>query len=80
MQIMPCSYWEQIKEQIGGAGQDTYIRILVDENLSLAELTELEQKAGQILGGASYAVESENRLQEKFTNNEMIAGYRFVLG
>ncbi|RKI86628.1 ABC transporter permease [bacterium 0.1xD8-71] len=80
VQIMPCSYWEQIKEQIGGAGQDTYIRILVDENLSLAELTELEQKAGQILGGASYAVESENRLQEKFTNNEMIAGYRFVLG
>ena len=46
----------------------------------MAELTELEQKAGQILGGASYAVESENRLQEKFTNNEMIAGYRFVLG
>lgn len=80
VQIMPCSYWEQIKEQIGGAGQDTYIRILVDENISLAELTELEQKAGQILGGASYAVESENRLQEKFTNNEMIAGYRFVLG
>lgn len=80
VQIMPCSYWEQIKEQIGGAGQDTYIRILVDENLSLAELTELEQKAGQILGGASYAVESENRLQEKFTNDEMIAGYRFVLG
>ncbi len=80
VQIMPCSYWEQIKEQIGGAGQDTYIRILADENLSLAELTELEQKAGQILGGASYAVESENRLQEKFTNNEMIAGYRFVLG
>lgn len=80
VQIMPCSYWEQIKEQIGGAGQDTYIRILADENLLLAELTELEQKAGQILGGASYAVESENRLQEKFTNDEMIAGYRFVLG
>lgn len=79
VQIMPQSYWAQIKAQIGGVEQDTYIRLLTDENLSLEELTQLEQKAKQILS-ASYPVESENRLQERISNDQMIGGYKLVLG
>ena len=30
--------------------------------------------------GASYSIESENRLAQKTRNDEMIAGYKFVLG
>lgn len=79
VQIMPQSYWEQIKVQIGKAEQDTYIRLLADENFSLAQLTELERNVGQILS-ASYPIECENRMQEKITNDELIDGYKFVLG
>lgn len=79
VQIMPQSYWEKIKVQTGGAEQDTYIRVLTDEGFSIDQLSELEEKTVQILG-KSYTIESENRLQEKIRNDEMIAGYKCVLG
>ncbi len=79
VQIMPQSYWEKIRVQTGGAERDTYIRILAKEDISVEQLSELEKKAGQILG-RSYSIESENRLQEKARNDQMIAGYKYVLG
>lgn len=79
VQIMPQSFWGQIKEQIGGAERDTYIRILAKDRTSPARLTQLEKDVRQMLG-ASYSIESENRLAQKIRNDEMIAGYKFVLG
>lgn len=79
VQIMPQSYWEKIKAKIGAAEQDSYIRVLADERFSIDQLVELEKKTGHILG-ESYTIESENRLQEKIRNDEMIAGYKYVLG
>lgn len=79
VQIIPQSFWGQIKEQIGGAEQDTYIRILAEDRTSPAQLTQLEKNVGQMLG-ESYSIESENRLAQKTRNDEIIAGYKFVLG
>lgn len=79
IQIMPQSYWGKIKAQTGGAERDTYIRILAKEDSSIEQLAELEKKVGQILA-RSYDTESENRLQEKVRNDEMIAGYKYILG
>lgn len=79
IQVMSQSYWETITALKSGAERDTYIRILTDEDISIEQLSELEKKAEQILGG-SYDIESENRLQEKVRNDEMIAGYKYILG
>lgn len=79
VQIMPQSFWGQIKEQIGGAERDTYIRILAEDRTSPARLTQLEKDVRQMFG-TSYSIESENRLSQKTRNDEMIAGYKFVLG
>lgn len=79
IQVMSQSYWETIRALKSGAERDTYIRILTDEDISIEQLSELEKKAEQILG-RSYDIESENRLQEKVRNDEMIAGYKYILG
>lgn len=90
--IMPQSYWEQMsashpfvswaderEADADLAGQDTYIRILLDDRQSLDRMTQLEQKMRRILG-KTYTIESENRLLEKVRNDEMIRGYKTVLG
>lgn len=79
VQIMPRSYWELIKEQMGGGEQDTYIRILTKENILTGQMTQIEEEVGKILG-VSYKIEHENRLMKKIRNEEMIAGYKLVLG
>lgn len=79
VQFLPLSLWKQISEQIGGMEQNTYIRVLAKNRTELAGLNALEEELSRI-AGREYEIESENRIQEKLTNDEIIGGYKLVLG
>lgn len=77
--FMPLSVWNTIKDQVGGASPHTYIRILLEKGAPLAEFNNVEKEVVQLLG-KTYDVESENRIQDKITNDYMILGYQILLG
>ena len=77
--FIPLSLWKEIAGQIGGSERDSYVRLLANEGAALDELNVLEENAIQLIG-RNYEIESENRIQEKITNDEMIGGYKLVLG
>lgn len=79
VQVVPLSLWKELSGQIGGVQGDTYIRILAEAGADLEELHALEKTIAQLTEG-SYEIESENRIQEKLTNDEIIAAYKFVFG
>ena len=78
-QFIPLSLWKKISGHIGNTKKDTYICILADNRTDINELKILENKIVQ-LAGKKYKIESENRIQEKITNNEIIKGYKLLLG
>lgn len=77
--FIPLSLWEEIKGQIGGAEKDTFVRLLAQADDSTAAFDELEEKALLAIG-KGYELESENRIEEKITNDRMIDGYELILG
>lgn len=77
--FMPVSLWAELKGQLGAATEDTYIRILAGENVTLEELNTLQGKINQLIGG-KYDIESENRIQEYQTNEMQIQGMMMILG
>ncbi len=76
--FLPVSMWKEISGQVGEAEADIYIRILAGEGTTLEELNELEAAVTQLVG-AGYKIESENRIQEKVTNDDMINGFMLIL-
>lgn len=79
VQIMPLSLWKEIGGQIGGAGQDTYVRVLVNDRKELDALNAVEDEITQMIS-PEYEMESENRIQEREDNDKMIEGYELILG
>lgn len=77
--FMPLSLWETISGRIKGAEEDTFIRILGEEEATLARMTELEMTLSQ-LTGRDYEIEMENRIGEKITNDYIIYCYELLLG
>lgn len=77
--FIPVSFWKEMKEQISGGEEDTYICVLGNENAALEELNTLQTEIHQIIDG-SYVVESENRIQEKETNDKQIQGMMIIFG
>lgn len=81
VQILPQSLWQDLHGQLDTPDSDRhlYIRILAEEGAGPEKLDNLEQEALEALEGV-YEPESENRIREKITNEEMIRGYRLVTG
>lgn len=87
VQFIPLSLWKTVAAQLGGRGSstapDTYIRILTEKtsekDVNPAGLETLERSVVQLLS-RNYSVESENRIQEKVTNDRLIWGYQIILG
>lgn len=79
VQIMPLSLWKEIGGQIGGAGQDTYVRVLVNDRKERDALNAVENEITQMIS-PEYEMESENRIQEREDNDKMIEGYELILG
>ncbi len=77
--FIPVSLWKEIKDQIAGCEADIYIRILGKGDPTLAQLTDLQNKAIQIVS-PDYKTESENRIQEYETNEKQIQGMMTLLG
>lgn len=77
--ILPLSLWNEIKDLVGGAGEDTFIRILAPKEASAAELDGLERQIGELLEG-KYETESVNRLRDKDNNDAMINGMMMTAG
>ncbi len=77
--FIPVSLWEKIEAQVGGAEQDTLIRILCKEGISLAELEQIQGEVEKCLAGV-YTIESENRIREYETNDRQLQGMMLVLG
>lgn len=64
---------------IGNAEKDVYIRVLAKDGITLDEANGLEASVMETVS-RRYAVESENRLQQKVTNDHMLAGYMLLTG
>lgn len=77
--FIPLSMWREISEAIGGLESDSYIRIFSGGNADLADLNALEKEAVQILE-QEYEIVSENRVQERLSNDSMIQGMVMILG
>ncbi len=71
--FVPVSLWKEIKGQIKGSEEDTYICMLGRENVTLEELDTLQGQVESLIGG-NYKIESEDRIQEVETNDKQIQG------
>ena len=78
VQFIPLSLWKKISGQIEGVDSDTYVRILAREGATLTELDVLEENISQLVG-RTYEIESENRIEDKITNDKMISGYKLII-
>ena len=79
VQFISLSMWENIAGTIGNAEADTYVRVLADSELSLAEANELDAAVVNLLN-KDYEIESENRIQEKVSDDEMMDGFMAIIG
>lgn len=77
--IIPLSLWESIFGQSTIAEADSYVRVMADENNSVENLNDLEKLLLESVQ-TYYEVESENRIEEKISNDRMISGLKIVLG
>lgn len=77
--FLPASLWTVVREQVGVNGEDSIIRILAKEPVTREALNGIESDITQLLG-EKYTIESENRIQEKETNDREIQGMMLILG
>ena len=77
--FMPVSLWKEIKGQIGGMEEDSYICVRGKDDAALEELNTIQEKIAQLADG-KYTIEQENRIQEYETNNRQIQGTMTVFG
>ncbi len=79
VQFVSLSAWKQMESVIGNAGTDTYLRILSEDGRELSDLQRIETQISAMLG-CRYEYEMENRVQEKADNDEMMKGYKMIVG
>lgn len=77
--FIPLSMWNQTLGGVLEAEADSYIRILSNGTANLADLNGLEQEIVQLLS-EQYEIESENRVQERLSNDNLIQGMVMILG
>ena len=79
VQFISSSMWENLAGTIGNVEADTYVRVLADAELSLEGANTLEASVVNLIGN-DYETESENRIQEKVSNDEMMDGFMMIIG
>ena len=77
--FIPASLWKEIKGQIGGSEEDSYICMLGRENVTSGELDALQGQVDSLIVG-NYKTESENRIQEAEVNDKQIHGMMTIFG
>ncbi len=77
--FIPMAIWKEVSGVIGGSESDSYIRIFSDGSADLTDLSNLEKEVVQRIGN-NYEIESENRVQEKISNDSMMNGMMVIFG
>lgn len=77
--FIPLTLWEEKAGQIGDVESDSYIRVLAEDRTEAAKLNALEAEIDSALHTAYEAV-SENRIQERISNDHLILGMKVILG
>lgn len=77
--FIPLTMWNKTLEEVCEAESDSYIRILSNGNADLTDINSLEKEIVQLVSG-QYEIESENRVQERLTNDSLIQGMVMILG
>ena len=77
--FIPLSMWNQTLGEVCEAESDSYIRILSNGTANLTDLNGLEQEIAQLVS-EPYEIESENRIQERLSNDSLIQGMVMILG
>lgn len=77
--FIPLTMWKKALQEICEAESDSYIRILSDGTANLADLSGLEEGIVRLVS-ERYEVESENRIQERLSNDSLIQGMVMILG
>lgn len=77
--FIPVSLWKEVKGQIAGCEDDSYICVLGKENVTLEELNTLQDDMEQVIG-TGYMLESENRIREQEENDTQIQGMMAIFG
>lgn len=77
--FIPLTLWNQMPKQLCKAEPDSYIRILSSGEKNLADLNNLEKDVVQLVS-RKYKLESENRIQEQLSNDNLIYGMKMILG
>jgi putative ABC transport system permease protein len=77
--FIPLTMWNKTPGEVCEAESDSYIRILSNGAANLTDLNDLEQEIVQLISG-QYEIESENRIQERLSNDSLIQGSVMILG
>ena len=77
--FIPVSLWKEIKEQVGGIEEDSYICVRGKDDATLEELNTIQDEIAHLVDG-KYTIEQENRIQEYETNNRQIQGMIAIFG
>ncbi len=77
--FIPLTMWNKTLGKVCEAESDSYIRILSNKTANLADLNALEQEIVRLVL-EQYEIESENRIQERLSNDSLIQGMVMILG
>ena len=77
--FIPLTMWNKTLGKVCEAESDSYIRILSNGTANLADLNGLEQEIVRLIS-EQYEIESENRVQERLSNDRLIRGMVMILG
>ncbi|MBD5549972.1 MAG: ABC transporter permease [Lachnospiraceae bacterium] len=77
--FIPVAMWRQAAGKMGTAEADSYIRIFSAGNGDLVDLNSLEEEVKRLVE-PEYNIESENRVNERLSNDRMINGMKVILG
>ncbi len=77
--FIPLSMWNKTLGEVCEAESDSYIRIFSNGTANLEDLNSLEQEIVRLVS-EQYQIESENRVQERLSNDSLIQGMVMILG
>ena len=77
--FIPLAMWNKTLGEVFEAEADSYIRILSNGLANLTDLNSLEQEIVQLVS-EQYEIESENRVQERMSNDSLIRGMVMIFG
>ena len=77
--FIPLTMWNKALRDVCEAESDSYIRILSKSTANLEDLNGLEQEIVQLVS-EQHEIESENRIQERLSNDRLIQGMAMIWG